>query len=46
MQVGIWCTSNGWSIDTCAAWEIWGGDAQSDDNQRSPRIWVSVIHDF
>ncbi len=44
--IGFRYTQNDWNVDVCAAWETWGGDAQSDDNQRSPRIWVSVIHSF
>jgi hemolysin activation/secretion protein len=44
--IGLRYIRDSWSLDACAAWETEGGDAQSDDNQRSPRIWVSVVHSF
>jgi len=44
--IGLRYIRDDWSMDACAAWETWGGDAQSDDSQRSPRIWVSVMHSF
>ncbi len=44
--IGLRCIRGDWSLDTCAAWETWGGDATSDDHQRSPRVWVSVVRSF
>lgn len=44
--IGLRYIRDDWSLDACAAWETWGGDAQSDDSQRSPRIWFSMVRSF
>lgn len=44
--IGLRYIRDDWSLDACAAWVTEGGDAQSDDSQRSPRIWVSVVRSF
>ncbi|GAB6280269.1 MAG: POTRA domain-containing protein [Thermovirga sp.] len=44
--IGLRYIRDDWSLDASAAWETSGGDAQSDDNRRSPRIWVSVARSF
>jgi hemolysin activation/secretion protein len=35
-----------WRFDASASWKVSGGDPTSDDRDRSPRIWVSLVYSF
>lgn len=44
--IGLRYQQDGLSLDLASAWQIDGGDAQSDDKQREPRLWGSLSYRF
>ncbi|WP_447043334.1 ShlB/FhaC/HecB family hemolysin secretion/activation protein [Vreelandella sp. H-I2] len=44
--IGIRYQQGGFSFNLASAWQTDGGDAQSDDHQREPRIWANMSHRF
>jgi len=44
--LGLRATHGAWSLDGSIAWRHGGGPAQSDTQQRDPRVWLSVAYRF
>lgn len=44
--LGVRYRRAGFSFNLSSAWELSGGDALSDDRQRSPRVWATAIYRF
>ncbi len=44
--LGVRYRRGGFSFNLSSAWELSGGDALSDDKQRSPRVWATTIYRF
>ncbi|MDO9508080.1 MAG: ShlB/FhaC/HecB family hemolysin secretion/activation protein [Thermovirgaceae bacterium] len=44
--IGLRYAYDDWSLDASAAWTTHGGDARSDDDQRSPRVWLRIERSF
>jgi hemolysin activation/secretion protein len=44
--LGVRAQHGNWSLDGTLAWQHAGGDAKSDSQQRSPRVWVTAAYRF
>lgn len=44
--IGVRYTQDGFSMDFSSGWRVNGGDANSDDKQRKPRLWFSMNYGF
>lgn len=44
--IGLRYHHDSWSLNAVAAWETAGGDANSDERQRDPRIWFTMGYRF
>lgn len=44
--VGVRAQQGSWSVDGTLAWRHAGGPAQSDSQQRNPRVWVTAAYRF
>ena len=44
--IGLRYNRDAFSMDLSSAWKVQGGDANSDDKQRDPRIWFTMNYNF
>ena len=44
--IGVRYNRDVFSMDLSSAWKVEGGDANSDDKQRDPRIWITAGYRF
>ena len=44
--IGLRYNRDAFSMDFSSAWKVQGGDANSDDKQRDPRVWFTMNYSF
>ena len=44
--IGLRYNRDAFSMDLSSAWKVQGGDANSDDKQRDPRVWFTMNYSF